>query len=139
MFVPVAVTTRKRLITQSMKNLMHKIIHKNHHRDFDFSSLHHQILIRIGKFLHCSYSKYPFPERPCIRFSYKPFYNYFSNSGNSSKVENTSNVHQQQNNNPSSSQPPNTTTMSRQSNGIWKTVDKAAMNRVGQRYPNYIL
>ena len=62
---------------------------------------------------------------------------FYSNSGNSSKVENTSNVPQQQNNNTSSSQPPNTTTMSRQSNGIWKTVDKAAMNRVGQRYSNH--
>ena len=58
LFVPVAVTTRKRLITQSMKNLIHKIIHKNHHRDFDYSSLHHQTLIKTGKFLPGRYSKY---------------------------------------------------------------------------------
>ena len=57
----------------------------------------------------------------------------FNLSGNSPKVENTSNVPPQQNNNPSTSQPPNTSTMSRNSNGIWKTVDKAAMSRVGQR------
>jgi hypothetical protein len=28
--------------------------------------------------------------------------------------------------------------MARQPNGIWKTVDKAAMNRVGQRYLNNV-
>lgn len=53
---------------------------------------------------------------------------------NSSKVENSSNVQQQQIANPATSQQQNTSTMSRQPNGIWKTVDKAAMNRVGQRY-----
>ena len=125
-----------------MKNQIHKTIHKNHHRGFDFSIHHLLTRIKIGNFVHIN--ALPITQSEIFyAIIHCNFLNHnniiFCSIANSSKVENISNVPQQQNNSPSTSQPSNSSTMSRQSNGIWKTVDKAAMNRVGQRLVHKII